>query len=434
MSCKDCRRLPVVALALSLALIAAGCGKRGAPRPPITYIPTTTEDLEIQQLGNELLLTLSYPTTTTSGLTLGGLFALHIYELDLPVSVDDPEMEMEGEDSTEDKDPDESEVVGTQEADDEPEPDPETEDEPTTEEQEPVDSTDPTEEQAEEDAEEEEEDRPEVDRRAFVGAATLRVAIEEIELATLTSGERIGVRLPIQPQEDGRVSLLAFAVRTVSLQQQQSQFSNVVSIVPRPPIDGPSALELQALKQGVEVSWISERSDAPTDDVLGYNVLGYNVYRRLAADRLYSQPIGTVGPDERSFLDVTALYENRYIYTVRIVAGSEPTIESGIASEREIEYRDVFAPEPPRRVELLPEDGRIRLLWAGSPDSDLVGYFVYRRDAGGEFRRVVDDPLAVTEHLDQGLTGGLSYTYRVTAVDGNGNESSPSEESSANAR
>ena len=475
-------------LALTLAVLVAACGKRGSPLPPITYIPTATDDLQIQQLGSELLLSMTYPTTTTSGLTLGGLFALHIYELHVPISADEPETKSEEseesedsgdpEDSEEPEDPDEAdggEEAATQETapEDQPptesEPDSEAEEEPPADDQAPGQLPQAGDEESKREPEEAQDDRPRVDRRAFIGAATIRVAIEEAELATLTSGDQIAVRLPIQMQEGVVESLQAFAVRTVSLQQQQSVFSNVVSIVPQPPVAGPSSLRLHAMKEGIEVSWVSDvpenldssargssspgssspgssspGSSSPGSSVLGssvlgyrvlgYRVLGYNVYRRLAEDRLYSRPVETVGPDERSLVDLTALYGNRYIYTVRMVVGSEPTIESGIASEREIEYRDDFAPEAPRGIELLPEGGRIRVLWTESPDSDVAGYFVYRRDAGGEFRRLADEPAVGTEHVDRGLTSGLSYTYRVTAIDGSDNESPPSEESSANAR
>ena len=73
----------------------------------------------------------------------------------------------------------------------------------------------------------------------------------------------------------------------------------------------------------------------------------------------------------------------------------------------------------------LAEARRIRLVWKASPADDLAGYIVYRRGAEGEFRRVTAQPLTAAEYADSDVTRGVSYSYRVTAVDQTGNESAP---------
>ena len=72
-------RLSPLLSALLLSACITACGKMGPPLAPLTYFPAQTEDLSVQQLGNQLLLTMSYPTTTTSGLALEGIEGLRIY-------------------------------------------------------------------------------------------------------------------------------------------------------------------------------------------------------------------------------------------------------------------------------------------------------------------------------------------------------------------
>jgi hypothetical protein len=113
---------------------------------------------------------------------------------------------------------------------------------------------------------------------------------------------------------------------------------------------------------------------------------------------------------------------------VRAVATLEPLVESAAAIEREIEYVDRFAPAPPTGLLALGESEQVRLVWERSPDADAIGYHLDRRDPGGEFRRITAQPIAQLEHLDRGLARGLTYVYRISAVDGAGNEGTPGSE------
>jgi hypothetical protein len=88
MSCekKTCMhgRAAVLTAAL-LMLSAAGCGKKGDPLPPLRIIPNTTQDLRIQQQGRLMLLEMAYPNTTISGMVLGGIDSVTLFELVRPV-------------------------------------------------------------------------------------------------------------------------------------------------------------------------------------------------------------------------------------------------------------------------------------------------------------------------------------------------------------
>jgi fibronectin type 3 domain-containing protein len=110
-------------------------------------------------------------------------------------------------------------------------------------------------------------------------------------------------------------------------------------------------------------------------------------------------------------------------------------VESGLAEEVEVDYRDRFAPPVPKGLLALAEEGRVRLVWEVSPAPDVAGYRVFRRGPDTqEFRPVTEELLTATELVDRDLAPGATYSYRVTAVDRLGNESEPSPAAMATAR
>ncbi len=120
-----------------------------------------------------------------------------------------------------------------------------------------------------------------------------------------------------------------------------------------------------------------------------------------------------------------------YQYTVRAVAARDPLVESGDGPVRDLEYRDTFAPPAPSGLVALAEEGRIRLLWDRVEAPDLAGYRLYRQESGGTEVELPRDPGAGTDHSDDQVRAGVSYSYRVTAVDHEENESAKSEPATA---
>ena len=65
----------------------------------------------------------------------------------------------------------------------------------------------------------------------------------------------------------------------------------------------------------------------------------------------------------------------------------------------------------------------VALTWDPST-SDVVGYFVYRQPAtGGSFTKLNTAPVVPTQFTDSNVQDGQSYTYVVTAIDADNNES-----------
>ena len=251
----------------------------------------------------------------------------------------------------------------------------------------------------------------------FERGAQRLTRVEGAELGSGTTGDRLQLRIAIEPElSDDQTHLLA--VRTVSTTGDVSPLSNRVALRLGQPPPPPSDLGLLARAEGVLLSW-----KAPEDSPAH----GYHLYRKRAEERAYAEAFHRVEPGVNEFLDSQAVFGSRYFYTVRSVASLEPLIESEAAVEAEIDYQDVFAPAPPVGLTALAEDQRVRLLIDPSPDQDVVGYVVFRREPGSDtFRRLNQDPIGELEYLDTGLAGGLTFLYRVSAVDGAGNQGEPS--------
>ncbi len=69
----------------------------------------------------------------------------------------------------------------------------------------------------------------------------------------------------------------------------------------------------------------------------------------------------------------------------------------------------------------------VQLAWGASSSSGVVGYNVYRSNVlRGSFSKIVASPVSGTEYTDTSVQAGLEYYYEVTAVNANGVESNPS--------
>lgn len=250
--------------------------------------------------------------------------------------------------------------------------------------------------------------------------------VDGVELESATSGDRIVLRVPLRRSEAEASStepaIEAFAVRTVSSTGEVSAISNQAILVMTPPPPPPGGLSASTRADGILLSWQGGDSESSV-----------RVYRRRPFERRYGDPIATVDPGEESYQDGSAVLGESYFYLLRGLAHGDARIESAASNEIEVDYRDLFPPEPPASVIALAEASSVRLVIEGSPSPDVAGYLVYRRDQGADFRAVVSEPLPAAgegaiEYTDRGLVAGQSYSYRVTAVDEAGNEGEAGEE------
>ena len=376
------------------------CGRKEPPRPPLSKVPAKIIDLSVQQRGMELLLTMTYPSTTMGGLALSEIEAVEIWEVVRYVSpLVSEELATLAEEPAIPSDEvpiEEAEAVLEEEA------------EPGLF-QLPTDLPD----------EEQMEDLVTVDPREFRQSAQLRWTLRDAELKSAVHGGQLLVHLPIDEipeQEEVRV----FAATTLAGPRLVSQFSNLAKIGLREPPDPPTSISVTSTASGVELDW--------EDDSTGAE---YNVYRRDANVKEYGPPLATVPTGTQSFTDRSAAFGKRYIYTVTTVSSTRPLVESRIVSEHEVDFEDRFPPSPPENIVALAEEGRVRLLWEMAPESDVAGYRVFRQAPGEEFQTLTPELVTGSEFLDRDVASGTTYVYFVTAVDGADNQSEASKATTA---
>ena len=71
-----------------LVVVAAGCGLKGAPLPPLIRVADTTRDLVVVQQGHEAVLNWSYPSITTAGGPLPDVEAVEVWRTTLPAGLE----------------------------------------------------------------------------------------------------------------------------------------------------------------------------------------------------------------------------------------------------------------------------------------------------------------------------------------------------------
>lgn len=90
------------------------------------------------------------------------------------------------------------------------------------------------------------------------------------------------------------------------------------------------------------------------------------------------------------------------------------------------------SPEPPTDLQATAGDGQVDLTWNPSGSSSPAGYNVYRSTSSfsdiSNATKLNGSLLSDANYTDRDVTNGTEYFYRVTGVDSDGNESSPSGE------
>jgi len=102
-------------------------------------------------------------------------------------------------------------------------------------------------------------------------------------------------------------------------------------------------------------------------------------------------------------------------YTVRAQRGgvlSEPSSRVCVTPS------DLFPPGPPVGLATVPSEGAINLIWEPNTESDLGGYLVLRRGPGdATLRQLTSAPIGDARYRDTAVESGAQYSYAVVAVD-----------------
>lgn len=196
-------------------------------------------------------------------------------------------------------------------------------------------------------------------------------------------------------------------------------------------IAAPSGLRAEAGERTIRLSWSAPTSRADGSPV-GV-IRGYNIYRGTKPGQYDSRPVNREPVPITEFNDTDLVNDRTYFYIVKAVENRERPWQEGLQSgEVSADPVDLTPPAPPQGVRAVPGPGAlVALSWDQNPESDLLGYLVYRSDGPNRRPlRLLETPFAAPALYDRSVRPGGRYIYTVTAVDASSrrNESAPSAE------
>ena len=370
------RRLRVVLL---LPLLAAACGKKSEPLPPVPPLPARTTDLRVEQQGGDAEISFSFPSQKMDGTPLTDLSAVEVYRVAGPgASLTAPPAA-----ATAGKSGDHAPISGQRR-------------------------------------------RAQASRlreRSFFEAAEKIAEIRSDLFPSATRGGQLVYRDPLESvlKTPGGVPEVGYAVVTVRRNGVRSEISNIATIRPVVPPAAPRDLLATAEETRICLSW-----QAPPEAEPKIEIAGYKVYRRRLEDDDYARPLTSSPVDSTDYADTGASYGSAYVYTVTAVPKDHPASEGPPAIQFGIRYDDVYPPPAVGRLDALPEQTLVRLHWPPVEAPDLAGYEVFRSEDGAPEKRLDEKPLTEPSFIDTDVAVGKTYRYRVRSVDKNGNASAPS--------
>ncbi len=234
---------------------------------------------------------------------------------------------------------------------------------------------------------------------------------------------------------------VTYVVETLNRRGRSAGLSNAARVPLAPTIPPPREVKAEVTAAGVQLAWTGEIP--PASDHLTYR---YRVYRQEQGPprnkKLTANPQLVVAElpvtENAQFVDKTIEWEKPYLYHVTAVTMAQPpagallVVEGDDSRAVRVFTRDVFPPAPPAGVQAVYSGvGQLPFVdvtWVPSPEADLAGYNVYRREAGGTPVRMNVQLLQSPSFRDANLASGRTYLYSVSAVDLRGNESARSAE------
>ncbi len=147
---------------------------------------------------------------------------------------------------------------------------------------------------------------------------------------------------------------------------------------------------------------------------------GYNIYRSEKGEGFSLSPLNPRPIKETYYRDTGVVNDVEYRYVVRSVRKAGETLIEGDSSTPIIVAPvDLIAPSRPTGLAAFPLAEGMELRWIANPESDVVGYRVYRRRVfEPKFERLTDEIVRETFYLDRNVRTGEEYDYGVTAIDG----------------
>jgi hypothetical protein len=414
------------------ALIAAACGKRGNPMPPLQRIPAAPADLTVSRFDDEVFVRFSVPLTNVDGARPADVARVDLYGITLDR---DPRVLSE-------LDPEEIRELSTLVASEQVRP--------------PL----PPRPSKEEAAAETPPPSPGVDQGATVTvreALTVDrrqpAAVPALEKRARPVSADIDVPRPlVAPTTESGPQRYYYAV-AVSARGRHGPHTGLVPAPLGSTSSAPSKVRIVVSETSATIHW------TPPDDARGQTApeetgllpsrsliplpppTTYEVYE-IARNASPEAPVATPAPltespvngSEWTQQNITLGTERCFV--VRAVDTLEGKPVRGPASSVECApFADTFPPGPPRDVIAASVPGAINLIWETGEAKDIGGYLVLRGEAGSDtLTPLNNEPTTDLRYRDEAVKSGVRYVYAVVAVDKAGNRSKESERVEETAR
>ena len=186
----------------------------------------------------------------------------------------------------------------------------------------------------------------------------------------------------------------------------------VATAEPSEPPDKPKGLDATATHDSVTLTW-----DDPDDD----SITGYVILRRIPGvdpQGHFDELVANTGTAATTYTDDTVASETRYTYRIKAIKGAGTSERSRWVH---IDTPAAPVPDKPTGLEATASHNSVTLTWDDPGDDSITGYVILRRvrenDTGGDFDVLVADTAsATTTYTDDTVAGGLTYTYRIKAI------------------
>ena len=390
-------RRALLASWLALLAVAAGCGKKGPPLPPLRPVPAAVAKVTAARRADTVQLSFTVPAQNTDGTAPADLERLEVYGLTLAPDTPEPGLDDFLKAGT---------LVDTIKV--RPPPEPPAEEKPA-----PPAQGQPA---------------PPPDPRPAQG--------DEVSVAeTLTPA----VRQPVAPKEETPpapgaavaaptlASLEAddgpartYLVVGYSHHGQRSASSPHVTVSLRPAPDPPSGLSIAYDEHTFTLSWAAAAADPwqPVWPALGY-ARGVNVYEMKDGTTAGPAPLNPALVTADTFDVPLEAFGARRCFAVRAVDTEHGRTVEGPLSPPVCETpRDTFPPAAPVGLAAVAGPDGVSLIWDANREPDLAGYLVLRGDAGGgALQALTASPIRETTYRDTNVRPGVRYVYAVVAVD-----------------
>ena len=408
-----------VAAMLAALGVAFGCGMRGPPLPPLVFVPGSVTNLEIERVDDEVFITLEVPSVNSDGIQPADLARLEVYGLTTQVVPAQPVFLLPLTEWLE-----YATLVATIVV-------------------------------------EQSDSVTETDASAELGQSQLLRQGEEVTVVESLTPEVMAPVLvepemnenaeeqPVFGMPVKRLSLVlaatpppprrTYVVVGVSSQGRQGLPSERLDITLGGAATAPGAPTITYTETAMSLKWLPPRSvRLPIQELIDDSLLSsepivewpaetkyfvYAVSTDVDGDRTTEreeiEPLNASPTVETSHVESEITFGLESCYSVRALDEVDSLPVQGPASPSTcVTPVDTFAPEPPVGLLTVASQDAISLAWDQSPETDISGYLVLRRnDPGATLQPLTPEPITETTFRDVDIRSDQRYVYAVQAVD-----------------